>query len=64
MLTFNPKGGSLGRLSEAGEGVELQVGRQGLDEAHGHGTFAFAKRSGSYAKHTRNRISYEMSYVV
>lgn len=55
MLTFNPKGGSLGRLSEAGEGVELQVGRQRLDEAHGHSAFAFAKRSGSYTKHTKKQ---------
>lgn len=51
LLTFNPKGGSLGRLSETGEGVELQVGRQGLDEANGHCAFTFTKWGGSYTKH-------------
>lgn len=55
MLTFNPKGRSLGRLSEAGEGIELQVGRHGLDKAHGHSAFALAKRSGSYTKHTKKQ---------
>lgn len=44
--TFDPEGGSLGRLSETGEGVELQMGRQGLDEANGHCAFTFAKWGG------------------
>lgn len=53
LLTFNPKGGSLGRLPEAGEGVELQVGGQGLDQANGHGAFTLAQRSGRYTAFTK-----------
>lgn len=54
-LTFNPKGGSLGRLPEAGEGVELQVGGQGLDQANGHSAFTLAERSGSYTAFTKEQ---------
>lgn len=55
MLTFNPKGGSLGRLPEAGEGVELQVGRQGLDQADGHGALPLAQRGGGDTAPTKKR---------
>lgn len=55
MLTFNPKGRALGRLPEAGKGVELQVGGQGLNQANGHSAFTLAERSWSYTTFTKTR---------
>lgn len=54
MLTFNPEGGSLGGLPETGKGIELQMGRQGLNQANGHCTFAFAQWGGGYTRQTDN----------
>lgn len=54
LLTFHPKGGSLGGLSQTGEGVELEVGGQSLDQADGHRAFTFAQWSGSYPRYKVN----------
>lgn len=56
MLTFNPKGGSLRRLTETGEGVELQVSGQGLDKTDSHCAFSFTQRGGSYTEHKATQI--------
>lgn len=48
-LTFYSKGGSLGWLSQTTKGIELKVGRQGLDEADGHCAFTFTQWGGCYA---------------
>lgn len=55
LLTFNSKGGALGRLPEAGKGVELQVGGQGLNQANGHSAFTLAQRSWSYTTFTKTQ---------
>lgn len=54
MLTFNAKGGSLGRLSNTGEHVELHVGAHGLNQADCGGALTFTQRSG---RNTADRMT-------
>lgn len=46
-LTFDTKGGPLGGLAQTGEGVELEVSRQGLDQTDGDRAFTFSQGRGS-----------------
>lgn len=58
-LTFNPKGGSLGRLSNTGEHVELHVGAHGLNQADCGGALTFTQRSG---RNTANRMTAQVVF--
>lgn len=44
--TFHSKRGSLGRLPQTGEGVDMQVGGQRLHQSDGDCTLPFSKRGG------------------
>lgn len=48
-LTFDPEGGALGRLADAGEDVELHVGSEGLGQAHRGGALALSQGCGGDA---------------